>query len=186
MTDDPDPLEPMPPANLPGSVWRQVRPNFHKGERLFNSGPELWAAACEYFEWVEDNPLKVEKVFQNNGMIVRADTPKARVMTIQGLCLFLGISRDTFHKWSVATDTDLLQSTCLMIRDVIYAQKFEGAASDLFNPTVISRDLGLRDVKEMTGPNGGPMQMISSDMSAQEAAAAYAATLQDDEDQLAS
>lgn len=183
MTDYTDPMEPMPQANQPGSVWRRVKPGeFFKGERLYKSGEELWEAACGYFEWVEENPLKVEKVFQNQGVIVRAETPKARVMTIQGLCLYLGISRDTFHKWSVATDTTLLQSACLTIREVIYAQKFEGAASDLFNPTVISRDLGLRDVKEVTGPNGGPMQMITTDMNAQEAAAAYAATLQDLED----
>lgn len=183
MTDYIDPMEPMPQANQPGSVWRRVKPGeFFKGERLYKSGEELWEAACGYFEWVEENPLKVEKVFQNQGVIVRAETPKARVMTIQGLCLYLGISRDTFHKWSVATDTTLLQSACLTIREVIYAQKFEGAASDLFNPTVISRDLGLRDVKEVTGPNGGPVQMITTDMSPQEAAAAYAATLQDDED----
>ena len=123
--------------------------------------------------------MVTEKVFAFQGDITRAMTAKTRVFTIQGLCLHLGISRDTFHKWSVGTDTTLLQSACMAIREVIYAQKFEGAASGLFNPTVISRDLGLRDVKEVTGPNGGPMQMITTDMSAQEAAAAYAATLQD-------
>lgn len=179
MTEQFDPLEPTEPAYLPGSVWRQIKKEeFFKGERLFHSPGELWDAACDYFAWAEENPLKVEKVFQNQGVIVRAEVPKARVFTIQGLCLHLGISRDTFHKWSVATDTPLLQSACQAIRDVIYAQKFEGAASDIFNSTVITRDLGLRDVKEVSGPNGGPMQMITADMDAQEAAAAYAATLQ--------
>ena len=183
MTDFVDPAEPTASEHLPGSIWRQIKKeDFFKGERLFRSPAELWEAACGYFAWAEENPLKVEKVFQNQGVIVRAEVPKARVFTIQGLCLHLGISRDTFHKWSVATDTPLLQSACQAIRDVIYAQKFEGAASDIFNPTIISRDLGLRDVKEVSGPNGGPMQVITSDMDAQEAAAAYAATLQNVED----
>lgn len=170
-----------PSTNLPGSAWRQWDPfrDSLQGKKMFETPEELWAAACEYFEWVEENPLTVEKVFCSQGIISRADTSKCRVMTIHGLCLFLGISRDTFHKWSVGTDRDTLVSICGTIRDVIYTQKFEGAAADLFNPTVISRDLGLRDVKEVSGPGGGPVQMISTDMNAQEAAAAYAATLQE-------
>lgn len=177
-----DTFTPVNPANQPGSNWRTWKGFFADQRHMFPEAQDLWAAACEYFEWVEENPLVTEKVFCSQGVIVRAEVAKPRAMTIQGLCLFLGISRDTFHKWSVGTDRDTLMPACAAIRDVIYAQKFEGAASDIFNPVVVSRDLGLRDVKELSGPNGGPMQMISSNMSPQEAAAAYAATLQSDQD----
>lgn len=183
MTEQFAPADPVDPIHLPGSSWRNIKKeDFFKGERLFHSPEELWEAACGYFAWIEDNPIITQKLFSSQGVVTRAEVPVARVFTIQGLCLYLGISRDTFHKWSVGTDTTLLQPACRAIRDVIYAQKFEGAASDIFNPTIISRDLGLRDVKEVSGPNGGPMQVITSDMDAQEAAAAYAATLQNVED----
>ena len=87
MTDDVDPMEPMPQANQPGSAWRRVSPGeFFKGSRLFKSSEELWNAACEFFEWVEDNPLKVGKTTPGMHIpIVSVDEMLAREVPLRRL-----------------------------------------------------------------------------------------------------
>jgi hypothetical protein len=44
------------------------------------------------------------------------------------------------------------------VEDVIYTQKFEGAATGLLNANFIARDLGLADRSELTGKDGAPIQ----------------------------
>lgn len=51
-----------------------------------------------------------------------------------------------------------------MINDAIRHQKFTGAAADLLNPMIISRDLGLADKSELSGPDGGPMEVSARDI----------------------
>lgn len=175
----------LPPDFIAKRLWELRTPNDGSrwlGVRKFDTPDELWAAACLYFSWSEANPHLIEKIFCSNGEVVVGTMNRPRAMSINALCLFLKISRDTFHKWSAGTDRDDLIPACTAIREIIYTQKFEGAASDIFNANIIARDLGLRDVKEISGPNGGPVQLINTDMSPQEAAAAYAATLQGLED----
>lgn len=48
---------------------------------------------------------------------------------------------------------------CTRVREIIYEQKFTGAAAGLLNPMIIARDLSLRDKSEVSGPNGGPLQI---------------------------
>jgi hypothetical protein len=36
------------------------------------------------------------------------------------------------------------------IREIIYRQKFEGAAAGFLNPNIIARDLGLKDRTDLT------------------------------------
>lgn len=105
----------------------------------------LWEKAVEYFEWVEENPLYEEKLFQNKGEIIRDKVYKMRAMTLTGLCIFLGISGDTFKNY--AKNSDFLE-VANTIKDIINSQKFEGAAADLLNANIIARDLGLKEKTE--------------------------------------
>ncbi len=41
---------------------------------------------------------------------------------------------------------------------MIFVQKFEGAAADLLNANIISRELGLADRQEHTGKDGGAIE----------------------------
>jgi len=98
----------------------------------------------EYFEWVDNNPLMEAKPFAFQGASWVESVPKMRAMTINGLCIFLGISMDTWRRWRDCEDKDF----CAVIREVeciIREQKFTGAAADLLNPNIIARDLGLND-----------------------------------------
>lgn len=114
----------------------------HGRKPLFNSPEELWNAAVEYFEWVEDNPLEEEKVFHAQGIITKTTVTKMRAMTVQGLCLYLDIDEQTLANYEKKED---FFGIVKQIKSVIYEQKFTGAAADLLNPNIISRDLGLSD-----------------------------------------
>jgi hypothetical protein len=118
----------------------------HGRDLIFTSSDILWAACCEYFVWVDDNPLKEVKAFAFQGIVTQESIPKMRAMTIDGLCLFLDISTDT---WKLYTDREDFIGVTRKAENVIRSQKFSGAAADLLNANIIARDLGLTDKKDI-------------------------------------
>lgn len=124
----------------------------HGRDKLFASPELLWDAACEYFQWCENNPLKEEKVWQYQGEIVRTNVSKMRAMTMSQLCFYLGCSPAyfrTFRSTLKEEDKDFL-TVINEIEDIIYNQKFQGAAADMLNPNIIARDLGLKEKSELS------------------------------------
>lgn len=118
----------------------------HGRDKLFASSDALWEACCEYFQWVEDNPLWESKVAQYQGDVIDMPVAKMRAMTLSGLCLFLDIDRVTWQRWRAVDD---FCSVITRAEEVIYSQKFSGAAADLLNANIIARDLGLADKKDV-------------------------------------
>lgn len=120
--------------------------------RKFETAEEL-AEACEaYFRWASENPLVDEKPMNVGGEIKTAKTDKMRAWTVYGLCNFIGIHFSAWHRWRDERP-DLLD----VIEDVdqiMFAQKLEGAASDLFNPMIIGRVLGLAEKQDHTSSDG--------------------------------
>lgn len=127
----------------------------HGRNPIFAGPDELWTACCEYFQWVEDNPLFESKPFAYQGVVVQEPVAKMRAMTLDGLCIFLDVSRET---WSNYREREDFLAACQKVEQIIRTQKFQGAAADLLNPSIIARDLGLADKSELTGPDGGPVK----------------------------
>ena len=146
---------------LGNRIWELSPPG--PGRPPTFAGPgELWAAAVAYFEWVEANPLKEAKAFSYEGVVKVEELPRMRAMTIGGLCLSLGVSTETWRGWKTASHElyrpDLVD-VIGPIEAVIREQKFTGAAADLLNASIIARDLGLADKRELTGADGGPVEV---------------------------
>jgi hypothetical protein len=139
----------------------------HGRDKLFATPDLLWDAACEYFEWCETHPLiEVEQAkspargFKDDEGNVHfppntVELPKMRAFTIQGLCLYLDCNVGYFNDFEAGLK-DKTESAhkdfsvvITRIRETIYNQKFTGAASGFLNPTIIARDLGLTDKKEL-------------------------------------
>lgn len=120
----------------------------HGRDTLFETPELLWDAACEYFDWCEQNPLTEAKAFAFQGEITVTNLNKLRAFTMSGLCLFLGCTESYFRTFkSTATEStnkDFL-TVISQIEQTVYNQKFQGAAADLLNANIISRDLGLVD-----------------------------------------
>ena len=117
----------------------------HGRKPIFSNPEQLRNACYEYFQWVEDNPLYEEKIFHSQGMITKDTITKMRAMTIRAMCFFIGLSRQGWQEYSEKPDfSDIVKE----IEDVIYSQKFEGAAADLLNSNIIARELGLADKQQ--------------------------------------
>lgn len=132
----------------------------HGRKPIFATPEDLWSAACEYFEWVEENPLYEDRGYAFQGKVTHERFSKIRAMTVTALCLFLDIQHKTFLNYKERGE-DFLQ-VVTRIEDVIKSQKFEGAAAELLNPNIIARDLGLKEQTESThSVNIDPKQWIN-------------------------
>jgi hypothetical protein len=106
---------------------------------------EQFTDACyEYIQWVEDNPLA--EAFTYQGEVAVKSLPKMRAMTLGGLCIFLGITTET---WAQYRKRDDFSAITREIDGIIATQKFEGAAAGMLNPNIIARDLGLTDRQDV-------------------------------------
>lgn len=120
--------------------------------KKFANPEEMWNAACDYFQWCDENPLYESKAFAFQGSITYGNMPKMRAYTLSGFCLHAGINEAYFRQFNDEGNPEF--STVIeKIERTIYTQKFTGAAADLLNANIIARDLGLADKKEIKNEN---------------------------------
>jgi len=124
----------------------------HGRNPIFESPDDLWDAVCEYFDWVEANPLYEDKGFAFQGKVTHEKFAKMRAMTITGLCIFLDI---TFKTWENYKEKEDFIYIITRAENIIKTQKFQGAAAELLNPNIIARDLGLTDKQNVDHTSGG-------------------------------
>ena len=116
-------------------------------DKIFKTPDDLWKKCCDYFQWVEDNPLKQERVYSGKLGPETIKLNKQRAMTLTGLYVFLGVSNRTYANYKKLTDYKWVTDS---VYNIMYSQKFEGAAAGMLNASIIARDLGLVDKRETT------------------------------------
>ena len=138
----------------------------HGRDTLFETADLLWEAACEYFQWCDENPW-IKKDFKGKDA-TEVDIPTARPYTLTALCLYLDCSESYFREFrrqirlrkeegysddkegkKIAKKDEDFLTVISRIDRTVYSQKFEGAAVGAFNANIISRDLGLVDRKDI-------------------------------------
>ena len=124
----------------------------HGRNPVFNNPDVLWDACFQYFEWVDNHPLKEAKLFHYQGEVIEESVDKMRAMTVAGLCIFIGITLET---WTQYRTKDGFSDVCKTVDEIIKQQKFEGAAADLLNPSIIARDLGMIDKQTVDVTSAG-------------------------------
>lgn len=118
--------------------------------KFVNAGDVL-RLGYEYFAWAEANPIWEVKPFAFQGEVTLEQVPHRRVWTLQGIRLYMGVDKTRWDFWR----TD--EHFCMAVRELeeaIYEQKFTGATSDIFNASIIGRDLGLVDKQERDHRSG--------------------------------
>ena len=119
---------------------------------------ELWLKACQYFEWCKENPWKKQDFVKGGdsaGMIVELKTE--RPFSLEGLCIYLNISTDTFSNYSKLEGYETYFGVCRYIRQIIDNQHFEGGMVGTFNANIVTRKLGLVEKADMTS-GGEPIK----------------------------
>lgn len=144
--------------NVGNQFWKAR--STHGRKPLWSNTDDLKDACYQWFQWVEDNPLTEYKVAQFQGEAVSMELPKMRAMTIGGLCIYLGM---TFETWCQYKKKDGFSEVCAEVEQVIYNQKFVGASADLLNSSIIARDLGLADKRDHTSSDNSMSPVAVSD-----------------------
>lgn len=109
----------------------------------FATPADLFDACCEYFEWVESNPIQEAKLVSFQGMSCIEYVPKQRVPLKTAMLRFIGLTDNGWDYYKEKSE-DFLR-LCADIEQCIRDQKFDGASAGIYNPMIISRDLGLRE-----------------------------------------
>lgn len=143
-------------------------------EKLFSDPEALRRACIEYFDYNLNNPILIAEPVKFMGNCTIKEIPHSSPLTVGGLCLFLDINFQTWKNYSAKEGYQDFFEVCEWAEGVIRQQKFAGAAAGVFNAAIIARDLGLADKREITGKDGTPLTTITTTMTAQEAAEAYA------------
>ena len=138
--DEPKDEKPVHTGFVEGNKFWRMR-KFNLGQAMaFKSAQEFLDQAQTYFDWVDDNPLLLNKVF---GSGKKMNEKKARAMGIQSLCVHLGISHTTFLNYRKREDDFGIAAA--YVQQVMDAYNVEIACSGLGNGNIIGRILGLSD-----------------------------------------
>jgi len=129
-------------------------------QRKFPTPHDLWKAAVEYFEWIEDNPLVEIRPIVENGKIKMVEVPKLRAPSIKGMLLHIKAGAQTYMDYKKLPE---FEETINAIEATIKLIKFEGSAAGLMNSTIISRDLELveRVSSEISAKDGEPLAVFN-------------------------
>ena len=120
-------------------MWNKI--NINKPDYL--TAQSFWDKACEYFQWCDDNPISIE-IFKGDEI---ATISKRRIYNHNGLLAFMGLTKTEAEEYYLFADYRRVME---IINQVIYSDKFEGAAIGLYSANLIARDLGLSDKKEIS------------------------------------
>lgn len=131
--------------------WKQR--SKHGRDAIFSTPQMMLEAANEYFEYQSKRSwVKTDYKGKDNEMV---EIPTSAPFTLTGLCIFLGVNTVYFNQFEKDCSEDF-SKVITYIREVIYTQKFEGAAVGAYNANIISRDLGLADRQDHT-TDGKPL-----------------------------
>jgi len=130
---------------------------------------ELWKHACGYFQSIDErpfltqeqrkSPIKIEKgTIIDDDLMEEIKNPVIGLETIRpytwaGFEAYLferGVLANLDHyKCNLENRYQDFVEVIRAIDKIMFAQKFEGAASGAFNANIIARDLGLTDKSEL-------------------------------------
>lgn len=127
-------------------IWR------HAGPKPKVADPEtLWSRACEYFKWVEENPIYEAQLVSYQGESNLEPVPKARAMTWEGLATFCGLHHVSLRQYAHREE---FEDVMAVIAGCMRDQKFTLAAAGLLNANLVGRDLGIGEVIDHRSSDG--------------------------------
>jgi hypothetical protein len=122
--------------------WQVV----NSGRIVVSNTPEtLWADACEYFKWCDENPIKVKKTLSSGkGAGTTATQEHPRPYSVKGLCLHCGITEEYLKDVRATKDERSLYFIVVSkIMYIIYVQNLELATVGVYNPIFTAKVLNM-------------------------------------------
>lgn len=120
--------------------WQLADPDMIGRPRIFPTPKDLLQQAYEYFKWIDENPIVTKKITHTDkGKYVNSEYLQ-RPYKWSGLYVYLNVTDLKRYR-----EKEEFVHVLTHIDNIIKTQKFEGAASGVFNHNIIARDLGLKD-----------------------------------------
>jgi hypothetical protein len=138
-------------AATPGNQFWKLRCK-HGRDKIFSTPEILWECCKEYFEATDKR--KWVKTQYNGKDAIECKIPNETPYTWTGLYLYLDIGHQTWVDYEKRQD---FMEICTRVRNIIYTQKFEGAAVGAFHAMIVSRDLGLTERTNNTNVTEQPL-----------------------------
>ena len=118
---------------------------YAEGKKL--TPEELAIGAAEYFKACDEKKwFKNEAIKSGDRAGEIIQIPISTPYTIRGLCVHLGITRQTFLNYD--KDKKYFE-VCKRVRDKIETNQVEGAVNGSYNAAIVARLLGLADKQEV-------------------------------------
>ncbi len=132
-------------------LWEMVNNNI----RVISNTPEtLWANACEYFKWCDENPIEFRRTAMAGKYAgVKLDMEEVRPYSIKGLCLYCNVAEDYLKDLRNTKDKSSPYYTVVSkILYIIYVQNYEMAVIGVFNPVFTAKVLNMDDEGKTVAP----------------------------------
>ncbi|MBW6419517.1 DNA-packaging protein [Celeribacter sp. PS-C1] len=142
------------PVGFDDTPTSSLRENGSGNPARFDSPMELWEACRAYLRWCVGNPRHEAKFFHHDGVGKTHKVNLARVPTLTGLCSFLGVSQMTLNAWSnpdAKNAVERFHPVMEHFRNIIFDEKYSGAAVGTYNAGFMARDLGLMENFNVSG-----------------------------------
>ena len=127
-------------APIGNQFWKNVPYEKLGRPAAYNSPKELWDEVVGYFDECDNNPIEVDKEISSDKGVSQITSKHRIPYTWRGLYVYLGV-RDLEHYKTKNEFSEIMKH----IGNIIYNQKFTGAAIGIFNHNLIARELGLND-----------------------------------------
>lgn len=125
--------------------WRNAE---YPGQQKRYNGETLWAKFVDYMKYNENISWPREDFIKSGpeaGKLVSIEIPNPP--SLMGFTTFAGISLDTLRNYG-KSDAELV-AVSQAIRDIVMEIQISGAATNMFNATIIARLSGLVDKREV-------------------------------------
>jgi len=118
-------------------------------DKIYQKPEDLLNEAIEYFKYCDDNPWYKKEAIKSGQMAGEIlSIPTQRPYTVEGFCLFAGISLKGFKNYGNLDSHKDFFLVYTYIREVIDLNQLEGASVGAYNPNIIARKLSLVDKQE--------------------------------------
>ena len=124
-------------------LWKLADPFKNKGAK-FKTPAELWEKAVQYFEWCDNNIFTSEEETETPKGLIYKQTKHKRPYTWQGFYSFIGGNDLKAYR-----QKNEFNKIITHIGNIMFEQKFSGASAGIFNSSIISKELGLIEKKEV-------------------------------------
>ena len=112
--------------------------------KLFKTPDDMWSAFLEYKKHNSENPFyKYEAIKSGKDTGKLVAIPVEKPLTWHGFAIYIGTWPQVLSNYKVAYQE--FSEVFTRIDAECYEHKYSGAAANIFNATIIARDLGLKD-----------------------------------------